>query len=155
MRTLRAATIALKTANRLRFALETMGQRRPLVFGACLALQILVAGGYWLAFDLPRAREFHRYWASIDRLVPLIEADPNAVVTADLPGDLHLMLEVALDRPVLRRGETRPKPGAAEADWLISLDNRDELPRGLSGPNLRGRRLRRIADAPSLTSAER
>lgn len=99
------------------FALQGIGGRRQVVFGACLALQLAVGGGYWLAYDLPKARELHRRWPEIDQLAASIRERPGAVVKSELPGGLHLMLELALDRPVVRN----QKSDAAGVDWLVAL----------------------------------
>lgn len=136
------------------FGLERIGPQRRVVFGVCLALQLLAAGGYWLAIDLPRARQADRYWAAIDRLVPAIAAEPEAKVAADLPGELQLMLEVALDRPVRLRRETERDSDALPVDWLVSLAASDGSGAGPPRLELRALSSRRLAEASSLSSSE-
>ena len=103
-------------------AIERIGHRRQAVTAACLASQLIVAGGYWLGVDLPRARRYDRQWPAIDEMTARIAADPAPVGTENLPGELQRMLEVALDSPVLRFGDE----GAENARWLVTL--RDDHP---------------------------
>jgi hypothetical protein len=98
------------------FALRGIGRQRQLVFAVCLALQVSVASGYWLVYDLPRARKFDQYWADVDRLAAVIQADPGPVLALDLPDDLHLMLELALDQSVSRGHD----PAAEPVRWLVA-----------------------------------
>lgn len=99
------------------FALQGLASRRQAAFRVCLALQLAVAGGYWLIYDLPKARELHRRWPEIDQLAASIRETPGAVVKSDLPGELHLMLELSLDRPVIRNRDASPING----DWVAAL----------------------------------
>jgi hypothetical protein len=99
------------------FALRAAASWRRIVFAACLVLQLLAGGGYWLIHDLPQARELHRHWAEIDEVVALLRADPGASVESELPSELHLMLQLALDRPVPQRQPS----GSARADWIVEL----------------------------------
>ncbi|HVC93506.1 MAG TPA: hypothetical protein VND64_07430 [Pirellulales bacterium] len=108
------------------FALQGIGRRRQVIFGVCLALQLLVASGYWLAFDLPRARKLHMQWAEIDQFVLPIQADPGTVLAWEMSDEMYVMLALALDRHVFRSGE----PGAAQARWLVAARDHD-LPAGL------------------------
>ncbi|HEV3005144.1 MAG TPA: hypothetical protein VGX78_11825 [Pirellulales bacterium] len=98
------------------YALRGLGRQRQLVFAVCLALQASVAGGYWLIYDLPRARNFDQCWADVDRLAAVIHADPGPVLALELPDDLHLMLELALDRSVSRGHASAAEP----ARWLVA-----------------------------------
>jgi hypothetical protein len=82
------------------FAAGRIGERRQYVVAACLALQLVVAGSYWLSVDLPRARRYDRFWPAADKLAARIAAEPGPVAASQLDGDLQLMLEVVLDRPV-------------------------------------------------------
>jgi hypothetical protein len=82
------------------FAAERIGDRRQYVVAACLSLQLVVAGSYWLGVDLPRARRYDRLWPAVDELAVRIMSEPGPVAASRLDGDVQLMLEVALDRPV-------------------------------------------------------
>lgn len=82
------------------FALERIGAARRAVAIVCLAVQAAVGGAYWLAVDLPRARHFDRQWPAVEALAAPIRAGAPAVLDADAPSDLRLMLQLALDRPV-------------------------------------------------------
>jgi hypothetical protein len=82
------------------FAAERIGDRRQYLVAACLSLQLVVAGSYWLGVDLPRARRYDRLWPAVDELAARIMSEPGPVAASQLEGDVQLMLEVALDRPV-------------------------------------------------------
>lgn len=99
------------------FALRAVAPWRRLAFATCFVLQLLAGGGYWLIHDLPRARELHQHWAEIDELAALLGTAPDAVVQSELPSELHLMLQLALDRPV----PCRQLGAAARAGWLVEL----------------------------------
>ena len=133
------------------FALQGLASRRQAVFGICLALQLAVAGGYWLVYDLPKARESHQRWPEIDQLASSIRAQPGAAVKSDLPGELHLMLELALDRPLVRHRET----DAAGASWLVALCPGDSPMCLLPHPGITRCCLRRNLAAPDLQGEPR
>jgi hypothetical protein len=117
------------------FALRRIGRRRQLVFGTCLALQFIVGGGYWLIYDLPRARKFDACWSDIDRLAAVIRSDPGPVLAIELADDLCLMLELALDRSVMREPDETSEP----ARWLVAPRESDltELPSNTVEPSCR------------------
>ncbi|HVX15039.1 MAG TPA: hypothetical protein VHC22_27860 [Pirellulales bacterium] len=102
------------------FALQGTGERRRYVAAACLVVQLIVAGGYWLGVDLPRARRFGRQWPAVDNLVARITADPRPVVAMNLPGELERMLELALDHPVLRDDDGTNRPC-----WIVTARGSD------------------------------
>jgi hypothetical protein len=83
------------------FSLERMRERRQVVVAVCVAVQLIVAGSYWLGIDLPRARRFDRQWPAIDEIAEQIRNDPGTVAVFELPSELQLMLELTMDRPVL------------------------------------------------------
>lgn len=85
------------------FALARLGERRQVVIGVCLAVQLIVGGGYWLGVDLPRARHFDRQWPKIDELVARVTSGREPELASPLPHELELMLELALDRPLTSR----------------------------------------------------
>lgn len=85
------------------FALPPARERRQVVIAASLAVQLIVAVSYWLAVDLPRARRFDRQWPAVKAMAGRLADDESPQVTAELPGELKLMLELALDRPVTFR----------------------------------------------------
>jgi hypothetical protein len=100
-------------------AAERMRDRRQNVVAVCLILQLLVAGSYWLGVDSPRARRDDRMWPAVDVLVRQIATEPAPASAKNLPGNLLLMLEVALDRPVAPESSR-----AQDAQWCLTL--RDE-----------------------------
>lgn len=114
-------------------AAERIGRRRQKVAAACLAAQLVIGGGYWLGVDLPRARQQDRQWPVILALADRIAADPGPVLAGQLPGDLPLLLEVALDRPVLRDGQN----GVENARWCVTLRDR-QPPTGFVRVTARG-----------------
>jgi hypothetical protein len=104
------------------FAAERIGERRQYLVAGCFSLQLVVAGGFWLGFDLPRARQYDRLWPTVDELAGRIASDPGVVAASRLPGELQLMLEVALDRPVLCKDE-----GIEMVDWSVTPGNQTRL----------------------------
>lgn len=115
-------------------AAERLAERRQYVVVACLTLQLLVAGSYWLGVDLPRARRDDRMWPAVDGLARQIATKPAPVSAKDLPGDLLLMLEVAIDRPVVPESSRSQDvhwcltlPEAAAPDGFVRVNEMDEL----------------------------
>ncbi|MGH7136475.1 MAG: hypothetical protein ACREHD_12100, partial [Pirellulales bacterium] len=94
------------------FALSRLGERRSAVLGVCLAVQLVVGGGYWLGVDLPRARHFDRQWPTVDELAARVTSGAEPDIANPLPHELELMLELALDRPVTSRS-ARARQGRA------------------------------------------
>jgi hypothetical protein len=80
-------------------------------------LHLGAAVGYWLAVELPWARELDRQWPSIDRLAAEIQADPGPVLIDNSLSDQGFQLRLALDRPV------EENPDKAEvrrgAKWIV------------------------------------
>ena len=89
------------------FALERIGDARRAVAVICLLLQAAAGGAYWLAVDLPRARHFDCQWAAVEALAAPIRAGAPAVLDADAPTDVRLMLQLALDRPIASEAKRR------------------------------------------------
>jgi hypothetical protein len=98
------------------FGIEWIGAQRQYVAAACICLQVVVAGSYWLAVDLPRARRYEQIWPAVDEAVARIESDLGVVDAARIPGEVQLMLAVALDRPVVCREDQAPT-----ARWSLTL----------------------------------
>jgi hypothetical protein len=104
------------------FAAERIGQRRQYIGAGCFVLQLFVAGSYWLGVDLPRARQYDRLWPAVDKVAGRIASDPGVVAASRLPGELQLMLEVALDRPVLCKDD-----GIEMVDWSVTPGDQTRL----------------------------
>lgn len=85
------------------FALPPVGERRQAVIAVSLAVQLVVAVGYWLAFDLPRVRRFDQQWPAVEAMARRLAAEESPRLGTDVPHELKLMLELALDRPVQQR----------------------------------------------------
>lgn len=85
------------------FGLPPTGARRQAVIGVALAVQLVVAVSYWLAVDLPRVRRYDQQWPAIDDLARDLADEKSPRLGADVPHELKLMLELALDRPVAQR----------------------------------------------------
>lgn len=83
--------------------LPPAAERRQMVIGVSLAVQLVAAVGYWLAIDLPRVRRYDRQWPAVEAMAERLADEPAPQVAADLPRELKLMLELALDRPVTQR----------------------------------------------------
>ncbi|MGA2035317.1 MAG: hypothetical protein ABSG68_23970, partial [Thermoguttaceae bacterium] len=109
------------------FALERLRQRRLAVLRIGLLIHLAVACGYWLTVDLPRAKKTNAHWAAVDALAAQLRNRPEPVVAQGLPQDMPLMLQLALDRPVLD-GDSQPLsvPGVC---WIASWDGQSETVR--------------------------
>ena len=106
------------------FAIERLpAPGRHLIVAAALAAQFVVAAGYWLFVDAPRAWRNQQRWAAVDALTTAIARDPEPVAAEPLPDDAELMLELALDRRVSRGG------AVASERWLVTSSSRP-TPRG-------------------------
>jgi hypothetical protein len=57
-------------------------QRATVVFGLLIGLHLAQAGGYWLAFDAPRARANDHNWSLVDRLAGQIRERQGEVALA-------------------------------------------------------------------------
>jgi hypothetical protein len=99
------------------FALDRLEDRRFAILSVMVVLHLGAAVGYWLAVELPWARELDRQWPSIDRLAAEIQADPGPVLIDNSLSDQGFQLRLALDRPV------EENPDNAEvrrgAKWIV------------------------------------
>jgi hypothetical protein len=102
------------------YAGQRIGRGRQSLAVACLSAQLIVAGSYWLAVDLPRSRHYDRLWPAIDELASRIQDDPGSVMVSQLDGETELRLELALDGPVHRQPDM-----LEQAQWLITPGDRD------------------------------
>jgi hypothetical protein len=82
------------------FALERFGDRRFRLLAVLWGLHVAVALGYWLAIDLPWARQVNRQWPVVGRVVAEVRTDPGPLATDASLSDFAPMLELALDRQV-------------------------------------------------------
>jgi hypothetical protein len=90
--------------------------RLPMIRGL-VAAHVLVALGYWLTLDRPRAVRDEHHWAEVAQLSEPIRAAGGTVQTAPSLDPVHLQLQFLLDRPVVNR-PTVP-PIADEVRWLV------------------------------------
>jgi hypothetical protein len=98
---------------------------RRVVFAAAVIAHLGVAAGYWLIVDAPRARACAAEWPAVDRLAATPALASGAVMAAEVPTCVALMLELALDRPV-----QLPGAGAAGAsvEWILAPQRLDTRP---------------------------
>lgn len=98
--------------------LEFLGRHRDRIFGGLLAGHLVMALGYWLCIDLPRAREDAAQWPVVRQIADILKMDGGAVLGVDVPPDTLWMLQFALDRRV---GEHRADLAVApDIRWIIA-----------------------------------
>lgn len=81
-----------------------------------LALHALVAVGYWIAVDAPRAYAAHQQWPVVDELVA--EIDEGNVQAWNVPSSLTVMAQHSLKRLILNTESDRLLVSQS-ADWVI------------------------------------
>ena len=119
------------------FALDRLGDRRFPILAMMIVLHLGITVGYWLAVDLPRARELDRQWPSIDRLAAEIQTDPGPILIDNTLFNQGFLLQLALDRPAAENPAKREiRRGAA---WIVMPAGQPVFPgfvvRCTVGPN--------------------
>jgi len=99
------------------FAIEPMVRHRLNTFAWLVGLHLIVSLGYWSAIDMPRAITYFRAWKSVDTLASAVDTDHESVAVLGLPIETRLMLELALDRPVIERASLAELETSPE--WII------------------------------------
>jgi hypothetical protein len=90
--------------------------RRVVAAAAFCAAHMLVAVGYWFAYDAPRAAEAARRGEEIAALSQQIKSNDRQIAAVHLDGNDVLILELQLDRQVpIRKGPTIP-----DDEWLLT-----------------------------------
>jgi hypothetical protein len=77
-----------------------------------------VATGYWLLFDLPRARQCNQAWDDIDAIAHTVAASPAPIATRGLESCVELALRLGLDRTVIVSNADRRPPG--DVGWMVT-----------------------------------
>ncbi|MBX3411995.1 MAG: hypothetical protein KF708_04700 [Pirellulales bacterium] len=83
------------------YALEPIARHRMNILAYLVVFHLAVAIGYWGAIDMPRAIDYFRRWDAIDTLAAAVDVEHEKVGIVGLPIETRLMLELALDRPVV------------------------------------------------------
>ena len=86
----------------------------------------LVATGYWVAIDLPRARDCNALWSSVEQLAARVPPDGSNGVSAAVPECVSLMLEFTLDRPVEPLRQLAAVRGNVR--WIVAPSGEDVPP---------------------------
>jgi hypothetical protein len=108
------------------WSLERLGQRRRALLQMLLGAHIVVALGYWLAIDRPRALADARRWQDLQQVAALVRAEPGTLQTTSELGNSYLLLAYLLDRPVSQ--QLHGQPVDARVSWLV--DAIEAPPRG-------------------------
>jgi hypothetical protein len=87
-----------------------------------------VAMGHWIIKDIPRGRDCHSQWGSVEQLVTRIPADASIRLTASVPQCVQLMLAFSLDRPVQ---VSHSYAGDRDVRWIV-LPDADQAAPGFS-----------------------
>ncbi|MBV9122410.1 MAG: hypothetical protein JO112_03480, partial [Planctomycetes bacterium] len=99
------------------WGLERLGQRRRAVLQVLLGAHMVVALGYWLAIDRPRALADARRWQDLQQVAALVRAEPGTLQTTSELGNSYLLLAYLLDQPVSQ--QFRGQPVDARVSWLV------------------------------------
>lgn len=102
------------------FAFESIDRARLVAFGALFLLHLVVATGYWLNVEIPRARACNRHWPTIIRMATSISGEQGSVEASTVSDCPRLLLEFALDRAVDPVHDPASVP--ANARWLLTKD---------------------------------
>lgn len=99
------------------FAIEPLVRHRLNIFAWLVGLHLIVSIGYWSAIDIPRAITYFHNWQSVDTLAAAVDTDHESVAVIGLPIETRLMLELALDRPVIERASLAELDASPE--WIV------------------------------------
>jgi hypothetical protein len=99
------------------FALEPWGGRRRQILRAVWLAHVLAALAYWIGCDMPRSRSLDQKWPTVRSLADQIAVGRDRVAVDESLDDLHVLLELQLDRRVKEHSGDAPIPASAE--WLI------------------------------------
>ncbi len=100
------------------FIIEPCRRWRMSFLAFLLVAHLTVALGYWVARDMPRARECNAQWPVIELLASRIVAHPGPVVAPRIPMCIVSMLSFAADRPVWPDDARTPRWQTAQ--WIIT-----------------------------------
>jgi hypothetical protein len=98
--------------------LELVKKYRPGIVGILFGGHFAIALGYWLAIDLPRARNDRTQWPGIEAMAASIQEDFGPVLACNVPPEGLSMIQLAVDR----RLQERP-PGTAiepQVKWIVA-----------------------------------
>jgi hypothetical protein len=98
-------------------ALESLGQRRLLALRTLIVAHLVVALGYWICIDRPRALNDEYHWSEVHQMAEVFRGEPGTIEVAHGLGNVHLMLQYLLDQPVSQ--QLRGQPLQADVHWLI------------------------------------
>jgi hypothetical protein len=91
--------------------------------GVFVLLHVGVGLGYWLAVDLPRARERNEHWSSVERLAAMVDRDRQSLGTWKLEPDEAQFFLFTLDRHFLPYTlEPAPKIGGLAVTTTVPPD---------------------------------
>jgi hypothetical protein len=99
------------------WAIESQRRWRLRWFAALLVAHLGVALGYWLAIDLPRARQCDAQWSIVERLVQPIGRGTRTVRAVNMNECVRLRLELALDRPA--PASDAQSLSSTDAQWAV------------------------------------
>jgi hypothetical protein len=100
------------------FATERLKDRRLTMLKAAWVAHLAAAALYWLAVDLPEARETNRQWPAVDALAAQIPADSGPIAASEAVGDVRIMLSLTLDRRIARDADDPEVQRRAE--WIVT-----------------------------------
>lgn len=100
------------------YAIEPLRRCRLTIFTALLAAHLMVAAGYWVLIDGPRAARCNRQWPAVAALAGAIAAQPAPVAAVEVPQCARLMLAFALDGPVANWDARGAAGGGAR--WIVT-----------------------------------
>lgn len=91
--------------------------RAPLVLVGLLAHGV-IAAGYWLGVDCPRARALRALWPDLIQVAASIPGDAGSVACSGVPPDSPWIFQLILDRRV---ADLRPEGFPSDAaEWLVT-----------------------------------
>jgi len=105
------------------YALEPIARHRMNVLAYLVVFHLIVALGYWVTIDMPRAIDYYQRWDSIDTLATAVDVDHETVGVVGLPIETRLMLELALDCPVAEAASIDELTGTPE--WIVEPSGKE------------------------------